>query len=321
MATGLSSSRNAHRVRVISDNDYGGDPDGLVQLAHHLLSASVDVRLVVGGQVPTYDPSWSPASAMESEARARELVQLIGREDVPIVAGSNDALSGPTEPQMTAAAEAIVQEAMRDDTEVPLFVTCGGSLTNIASAWLMEPRIAERLTLLWIGGREYDDLADPLPRALPVEYNTSIDIVAAQVVFNTSSLVLWQVPQNVYRQVLASRAELLLRMRPQGEVGEHLFRSLDQFADAMQAYGLPVGETFILGDSPLVLLSALHSSFSPSPSSSEWIERPRFGLLDSGHYDSTRIGPTIRIFTRLDTRLLMEDLYAKLSLHHAMAPG
>ena len=219
---------------------------------------------------------------------------------------------------MTAAAAAIIEEAMRDDTDVPLFVTCGGSLTNIASAWLMEPRIAGRLTLLWIGGREYDDLAEPPPRALPVEYNTSIDIVAAQIVFNTSNLDLWQVPQNAYRQVLVSRDELLLRMHSQGEVGEHLFRSLDQFAEEMQSYGLPTGETFILGDSPLVLLSALHSSFSPSPSSSEWIERPRFGLLASGHYDSTRQGPTVRISTRLDTCLLIEDLYAKLALHRAM---
>jgi purine nucleosidase len=32
------------RMRVVSDNDYSGDPDGLVQLAHHALSTSVDLR-------------------------------------------------------------------------------------------------------------------------------------------------------------------------------------------------------------------------------------------------------------------------------------
>ena len=36
------------RIRVITDNDYSGDPDGLVQLAHLLLSPSVDIRAVVG---------------------------------------------------------------------------------------------------------------------------------------------------------------------------------------------------------------------------------------------------------------------------------
>jgi putative polyketide hydroxylase len=31
-------------------------------------------------------------------------------------------------------------------------VTCGAGLTTLASAWLIEPRIASRLTLIWIGG-------------------------------------------------------------------------------------------------------------------------------------------------------------------------
>ncbi|MET0729471.1 MAG: nucleoside hydrolase, partial [Acidimicrobiales bacterium] len=39
------------RVRVILDNDYAGDPDGLVELAHHLLSPGVDIRFVIGGQL------------------------------------------------------------------------------------------------------------------------------------------------------------------------------------------------------------------------------------------------------------------------------
>ena len=30
------------RYRVISDNDYSGDPDGLFQLVHHLLSPSLE---------------------------------------------------------------------------------------------------------------------------------------------------------------------------------------------------------------------------------------------------------------------------------------
>ena len=35
------------RIRVIIDNDFGGDPDGLFQLAHQLLSSSTDVRAII----------------------------------------------------------------------------------------------------------------------------------------------------------------------------------------------------------------------------------------------------------------------------------
>ena len=44
------------RFRVISDNDYAGDPDGLYQLAHHLLSPSVEVRAVIGSHLAVDDP-------------------------------------------------------------------------------------------------------------------------------------------------------------------------------------------------------------------------------------------------------------------------
>jgi purine nucleosidase len=35
---------------VIIDNDFGGDPDGLFQLAHHLLSPSVEIKGIIRSQ-------------------------------------------------------------------------------------------------------------------------------------------------------------------------------------------------------------------------------------------------------------------------------
>ena len=304
------------RMRVISDNDYCGDPDGLVQLAHHYLCPGVDLRLVIGGQVPAWDAAWSPTCAEGSVAQARHVAELAGRPEVAIVAGSSAAMDDPAHPRRTDAAEAIVAEAMRDDTTVPLVVACGGSLTNIASAWLMEPRIADRVTVVWIGGREYDDLSPP-SGAPGLEYNTSIDVVAAQVVFNRSDLDLWQVPRSAYTQVIASRSEMLARLRPHGSLGEHLFDALGRMAERMPSWGLHLGETYVLGDSPLVLLTALLSSFAAAPSSCRSVVRPRPHLLTSGDYDTTVDGPPVRVFTQLDTRLLLEDLYAKLALHAA----
>jgi hypothetical protein len=298
---------------VISDNDYCGDPDGLVQLAHHLLCPSVDLRLVIGGQVASFDLSASPTSADASREAAHEVAKLAGRSDVQIVAGSNTGLESPDAPRTTAAATAIVDEAMRDD-DMPLFVACGGSLTNIASAWLMEPRIAERLTLVWIGGGEHEGLADPLPGGLPVEYNTGIDLVAAQVVFNRSGIPLWQVPQDAYRQVLASRSELVSRMQRSGALGGHLFAAIDRFVGQLEAVGMGMGETYALGDSPLVLLTALLSPFFPAPSSTRWVVRPRPTLLDTGGYGPAAAGEPIRVVTQVDTRLLLEDLFTKLAM-------
>jgi hypothetical protein len=304
------------RVRIVTDNDYCGDPDGLVQLAHHLLCPSADVRLVIGGQVAGFDPGASPTSADDSASAARTIAALAHRTDVTVMAGANDGLERADAPRATDAAHAIVAEAMRDDTELPLYVACGGSLTNIASAWLLEPRIADRLTLVWIGGPEYEGLATPPDGALPVEYNTGIDLVAAQVVFNASNLLLWQVPQDAYRQVLASKDELVLRMQRAGALGAHLFDALYRFVDQIEGFGVRTGETYVLGDSPLVLFTALLTPFFPAPSSSRWVTMPRRTLTEDGQYGPPAASDApVHVVTHVDTRLLLEDLYAKLALY------
>jgi purine nucleosidase len=308
------------RVRVISDNDYSGDPDGLVQLAHHLLSPSVDLRCIIGSHLRDNDP-WDPSgtSADRAALAATEMVEMTGRAgQVPVIAGSNRAMTGATEPVSSAGVDAIIAEAMRDDTDLPLFVVCGAGLTEIASAWLVEPRIAERLTLVWIGGREHDDLAEMPPGGTDLEYNTNIDVTAAQVVFNDSNLVMWQVPRNMYRTVIASRAELLVRMRSQGTLGRYLFDKLAWIVDvASKATGRNLGETYVLGDSPLVSLTALWTAFEPGPASTNFDVRPCPRLLSAGRYAARPDGRPLKVATLLDNRTLLEDLYAKLALHAA----
>lgn len=303
------------RIRVIIDNDFSGDPDGLVQLAHHLLSPSVDIRLVIGSHLRPGDPfDPSETTAVNAASRAGDVIAALGLADAPpVVAGSNTALADTATPIESAAAQAIVAEAVRDDDR-PLFVACGAGLTELASALLLEPRIADRLTLVWIGGLEDPALAVPPPGADAVEYNQAIDIAAARVVFNQSAIPIWQVPRNAYRQTLLSTAEAEARIRPHGAIGELLFDSIAAVADMAAEFGLPLGETYVYGDSPLVLLTALQSSFQADPSSSDYALRPAPRILDDGTAAFGADGRPIRVYTRLDVRLMFEDLFAKLAL-------
>jgi inosine-uridine nucleoside N-ribohydrolase len=228
--------------------------------------------------------------------------------------GADHPLAADRKPAISAGSEAIAAEAMRDDTELPLYVTCGAGLTQIASAWLAEPRIGPRSTLVWIGGSEHHGHADPPPGEGPLEYNLSIDPIAAQVLFNDSDIGIWQVPRNIYRTVMASRAELLVRMRSAGALGRHLFDSLGAVAVGATEHGFQLGEVYILGDSPLVLLTALQSSFHPDAASSRCVTMPCPRILDDGSYEPNANGRPIRVYTMVDARLVLEDLYAKLAL-------
>ncbi len=304
------------RMRLIIDNDFSGDPDDLFQLVHHVLSPSVEIRGIIGSHLSPDDPFDPSDVQAENAVRvAEETLGLMGMSDrFPVWLGSNLALSSPVSAIDSEAARNIVAEAMREDTDLPLYLALGAGLTELASAYLLEPGIAERLTAIWIGGNEHPELASPPPGASPIEYNLNIDLLAAQIVFNDSSIPLWQVPRDRYRQCLVSRAELEARVRPMGAVGEHLAGAVDRVGHRAEAWGRPLGETYALGDSPLVLLTALQSAFEPDSSSSRHITKPTPWLDSDGSYREMAATRPLRVYTDLDTRLMFEDLFLKLKL-------
>jgi purine nucleosidase len=304
------------RMRVIIDNDFGGDPDGLFELVHHLLSPSVEIRGIIGSHLKPGD-GWDPSNETATHAKKKieEVLAIMNLGKTFLVyQGSNMPLANDSTAQPSEAASAIVKEAMRDDTKLPLYVVCGAGLTDIASAYLMEPKIAGRLTLIWIGGPEYAELATPPPNGTTMEYNLGIDLKAGQVVFNKSTIPIWQVPRNAYRQVIMPYASLITKVKTQGKIGEYLTGELERIMRMGIQHNFNLGEVYIVGDSPLVLLTALQSTFEPDPSSSfyAWRQRPLINSL--GMYEVNQKAGNVRVYTHLDVPLLLDDLYAKLYL-------
>jgi inosine-uridine nucleoside N-ribohydrolase len=304
------------RIRIIIDNDFGGDPDGLFQLAHHLLSPTVEVKAIIGSKHHKrgfYGLSGSPSYACTLVNELLDVMQL--NSNYSVFEGADIALTDISTPVETEATKAIIKEAMRDDTKKPLYVVCGAGLTNIASALLIEPQIAKRLTLVWIGGEEYKGLAYPPPGKRRTEYNTSIDIKASQVVFNHSEVPIWQVPRNAYRQALVSYPEIVYKVKDKGETGKYLVEKLE---DLMIRANRRLGEAYVLGDNPLVSLTALQSSWEVDPSSSKYVLKPVPKINDTGFYEENPEGREIRVYMDLDIRLMFEDFIAKLALFDSL---
>jgi len=304
------------RMRIIIDNDFGGDPDGLFELVQHLLSPSVEIRAIIGSHLRPgdgFDPS--KETATHAKQKIEEVLSIMNLSNqYPVYAGTNFPLENDSTAQRSDAANAIIKEAMRDDSKLPLYVVCGAGLTDLASAFLLEPKIANRLTLIWIGGPEYTDLAPPPPGYTSLEYNLGIDIKAGQVIFNKSAIPIWQVPRNAYRQVMLPYSSLLLKVKTQGKIGQYLTANLERVMKMGIKYNFNIGELYIVGDSPLVLFTALQSSFEPDPSSSKYVLRPSPLINNEGLYEVNNSGRNIRVYTQLDVQLLLDDLYSKLVL-------
>ena len=311
-----AASPNAKtKVKVVVDNDFCGDPDGLFQLVHQLLCTTCDIRGIVGGHL-SVNAGFTNRSdqATESCEKARKVLQLMGREGtIKVVPGAEKGMEAVNKPADSEGARLIVDEARQCTQDKPLLVLCGASLTNIATAHLIDPSIDDKIVLIWIGGQEYTGVGSYPPLGYSrVEYNLNLCIPAAQVVFNQSRIRIWQVPRNAYRLCLYGLDEVATKVATHGKVGRYLYDSLMQTVGKCEDFGLRMGETYILGDSPLVLLSALQTGFEQDPSSSFYVNMAAPHINDDGSYAFNHEGRSIRVYYELDQRLMFGDFEAKL---------
>ena len=82
------------------------------------VSPAVDLRLGIGSDLRPGDPSGTTAAA--AAELAREILELAGRDYVPVLVGSNVGFADRTTPIASPAALALVVQAMRDDVDTAL---------------------------------------------------------------------------------------------------------------------------------------------------------------------------------------------------------
>lgn len=311
-AHGTAGDRHA-QARVIADNDFSGDPDGLFQLAHHLLCGSVDIPLIIGSHLPAKFGGPASASAGAAKARALLKVMQLDGHHAPI-AGAELPIASRDGWKPSPATAAIVREAMREDRTAPLVYAAGAGLTELALAWLAEPKIGQRIKLVWIGGGEHPGLAYPPPGPAEVEFNLSIDPIAAQIIFNESDIEIWQVPRDAYRQMLFSMAEIE-DIAATGPLGRYLKAELDGMAAILASIPgfppMPEADVYVLGDSPLVTLTALVTPIQPDPASSRYLRKPTPWLNIDGSYCDRPDARPMRVYGAIDSALTFRDMVSR----------
>lgn len=280
-----STLRVHEHCRVVVDNDFAGDPDGLVALAHHLLSPANRVVAITSS---FRNPEFATNADGEKvgAALALELVDAVGCERAEVHVGSPVPF-GPD--SGSPAADTIVAQARLDD-ELPLYVVCGGPLTNVATALRNAPDIATRMTLVWIGGSV---------AGAEFEYNRDTDPAAAEFVLACIPLSIHQFPLETYRRCAYSVAELESDIRGSGRLGQWLWTHFTSPPDWLR-----LGGVWPLGDSPPLLVTALTDASSTFTTT--------FTTDGAG---------ARRMYTDVDVRLLVGDLLARLRLHETARPA
>lgn len=285
------------RVRVIIDTDAKNEADDQFAIVQALLSPKFDIR----GLIAAHFGTDRCTDGMEKSYEELKIIMdyMNRREDELLYHGAKHALADKTTPIESEGAKFIIREAMSEEKS-PLYVLFLGPLTDLASAYLMEPAIADRMTAIWIGGGSYPDGGE--------EFNLKNDINAANVVFG-SAIPVWQIPKNVYEMMPVSMAELECRVYKKGRIGKYLFEQLVEHSmeEGPRKSPFRTGESWVLGDSPAVGLLLYEHRFEY-----DWIQAPY--ITGEMQYETAKLHRPIRVYKRIDSRFILEDLYAKLEL-------
>ncbi len=294
----------AGRVRMVLDTDTDNEIDDQYALVYALLSPE---RLAVEAvyAAPYHNRrSTGPADGMR-RSRAeidRVLDRLALDPRTPVHDGATGWLTG-ARPVPTEATDDLIARALAP-AEGPLYVVAIGAPTNVATALRLEPAIADRIVVVWLGG-------NPATWPSAREFNLQQDLEASCELFD-SGVGLVHVPCiNVTEHLRTTRAEIDRYVRPAGAVGRYLAGIFDD-----QVPDRPGRSKEIWDLGPVAWL------VDPSSTSSVCLPSPRPVADGDGirwEQGGSLPGPggagrhEIREITRINRDRVFADLFAKLA--------
>ena len=118
-------------------------------------------------------------------------------------------------PVDSPAARDLVERAKAYSPEKPLYVVAIGAITNVASALLMEPAIADNIVVVWLGGHalEWPENA---------EFNIKQDVAAARVVFGSGAPLVMLPCRGVVSSFTTTGPELDYWLRGKNDLSNYL---------------------------------------------------------------------------------------------------
>jgi inosine-uridine nucleoside N-ribohydrolase len=108
-----------------------------------------------------------------------KLLSLAG-EVRPVFKGSGEYLANEKEPVESPAARDLAERALNYSYENLLYVVAIGAITNVASALLLKPEIADNIVVIWLGGNSIDWHDSH-------EFNMMQDVAAARVLYGSGA--------------------------------------------------------------------------------------------------------------------------------------
>ena len=218
------------QINVIIDADAKNEIDDQWALTLALLSPE---RFNILGIVGATFAWGGPGSIQKSVDEIDTLLRLTGLSDkIPVYAGAHP-LRYRYEPTHSEGVDFIIEQAMKASKDNPLWIIGLGAATDIASAFLKEPAIAERIVVFWHLRTKWPDKC--------WNFNVFGDPHAARLLFDSPmSFVLFDTGTYLYCPMEESEK----MVKPYGAIGEYIHN----IRVGSDYYSSPTKGFFDLGD-------------------------------------------------------------------------
>ena len=191
----------AETVDVVMDSDTYAEVDDQYAMSVMLSSPEkFNVRAIFAAPFEGTTPQEGMEKSYAEILHLLDLLNMSERRDM-VFRGSRDYLKDETTPQDSDAARRLAELATEYTPERPLYVIAIAAITNIASAILLKPEIADRICVVWLGGHAYSWHTQE-------EFNLKQDIAAARVVFRSGCRIVHVPCCGVVDHYLTSAPEL-----------------------------------------------------------------------------------------------------------------
>ncbi|MDE0102311.1 MAG: nucleoside hydrolase [Bryobacterales bacterium] len=284
--------------RVLIDTDAANYFDDQFALAYAATSGA-ELRLEAVYAAPFTNSRVSdPAQGMQlSFEEIGSVLEATGVEvDVRIRRGADRVIPAPGQAVPSPAAEDIVQQAANARPADCILVSIGPA-TNAASALLMDPALAGRITVVWLGGTPHQ-----FPTAS--EYNLRQDVHAARVLLDSGVRLLHVPAQGIAEKLSVTLPDLERRLAGRSPIADFLLSRVKRHAPV---HGGEVGSPVPLAIWDMAAIAAVVApgfvEFQSAPS-------PILGpdlrwSIDSGRH-------TVDVATRISASAVFDDFFRKL---------
>ncbi|MBI5055745.1 MAG: nucleoside hydrolase [Nitrospirae bacterium] len=262
--------------KIIIDTDAKNEIDDQYAITYAALSESFEIR---GLTAAHFGKKGSMEKSYDEVLFVLKLLGMEGR--YPVLRGAEKALANAAAPADSPAARFIIEEALKN-SGAPLYIVCIGAITNLASAYLIEPKIKEKIKALWLAGRKWPEGG--------FCFNDENDILSAQVIFD-SDIDLTLVPVCGPACKLKIYKSDKQRIKGKGEIGNYLWKLF-----MMRRFGFP---------KPVYDVAAIAALKSP-----EWcaqITAKRPAILENGKFDHSDTKGTMTVITDIDAESIKKD--------------